>query len=65
MLAARAAKNRPTPSHGGDLLEVNTLVRRLDEPDWHIVRSVKGQKIMAEWRDWPGPAGERPLVSAP
>lgn len=53
------------PARGGSFFESNTLVRRAEETEWHPVNTPEGQKIMAEWKSWRGPNGERPLASVP
>jgi hypothetical protein len=66
--AAHAAR-RPTreriPPPDSRFCQDNTLVRRLDETDWHEASSPEGRKTMSEWRSRTGPRGQRPIVCVP
>ncbi len=53
------------PARDSAFYQDNTLVRREKDTDWHSLSSAEGRKILVEWRDWRGPAGERPVVSTP
>lgn len=55
----------PIPARGSRYFQTNTLVRRLDETQWHDENSVEGRAILVEWQSWHGANGERPLVSLP
>jgi len=41
-----------------------TLVRRVQESQWHAVNTPEGERIMTEWMA-PGPKGETPVVCVP
>ena len=60
--AAHAAK-RPfaekIPSQNSTDFQDNTLVKRPGEASWHAVNTEEARRIMAEWREWRGPAGQR------
>ena len=66
--AAHAAK-RPfgekIPSQNSPDFQDNTLVKRPGEASWHAVSTEAARQIMAEWREWRGPAGQRPIISVP
>jgi hypothetical protein len=66
--AARGAK-RPfgekVPSQNSAYFQDNTLVKRPGEASWHSTRTAEARQIMAEWREWRGPAGQRPTISVP
>jgi len=66
--AAHAAK-RPfgekIPSQNSPDFQDNTLVKRPGEASWHAVSTEEARQIMAEWREWRGPAGQRPIISVP
>ncbi len=62
---ARRIFDGTIPARGSSYFGSNTLVRRADEPDWHPVNTPEGRKIMAEWRTWRGPHGERPVACVP
>ena len=47
-----------------DAVPANTLVRRLNEPEWHPMNSPEGEKIVSEW-NVPGPDGSYPTVCVP
>ncbi|MGP8237301.1 MAG: hypothetical protein ACLQVW_18090 [Limisphaerales bacterium] len=65
---AHAAK-RPflekIPSLNSTGFQENTLVKRPSEASWHAVNTEEARRIMAEWREWRGPAGQRPIISVP
>jgi hypothetical protein len=66
--AAHAAK-RPfgekIPPQNSPDFQDNTLVKRPGEASWHAVSTEAARQIMAEWREWRGPAGQRPIISVP
>jgi hypothetical protein len=45
--------------------QANTLVKRPGEEAWHSAGAEEGRQIMAEWREWRGPDGQRPIISVP
>jgi hypothetical protein len=66
--AAHAAK-RPfrekVPSQNSAYFQANTLVKRPGEGSWHTTDSAEARQMMAEWRNWRGPAGQPPIISVP
>ena len=42
----------------------NTLVRRLQDAEWHALNTTEGKKIASEWNA-PGPDGRTPVVCSP
>jgi len=66
--AAHAAKRPFTeqiPSQSSAYFQDNTLVKRPGEDTWHPIGSEEARQIIAEWRDWLGPAGQSPVISVP
>jgi hypothetical protein len=63
--AAGAAQHAPLPTHDGEFLQENTLVRRPGEAEWHAAGSAAGQAIMAGWRNEACPDGQAPVVCVP
>jgi hypothetical protein len=66
--AAHAAKlpfTEKIPPKGSDYFQDNTMVKRPSEPSWHTAGTEEARKIMAEWREWRGPAGQPPIISVP
>ena len=63
------AQHRPlpfkVPSRDSDYFGTNTLVRRLNEPDWHAASSAEGQRIMNEWRAWKSANGGTLVLCLP
>ena len=53
------------PSQNSPGFQDNTLVKRPGEASWHAVSTEEARQIMAEWREWRGPAGQRPIISVP
>ena len=53
------------PSRSSDFFQTKTLVKRVDESEWHPATSPEGHAILTEWRKWRGPNGERPIISVP
>ncbi len=66
--AAHAAK-RPfaekMPPSNSAYFQDNTLVKRPGEASWHPASTAEARQIMAEWREWRGPAGQPPIISVP
>jgi hypothetical protein len=66
--AAHAAK-RPfgeeIPPPSSAYFRENTLVKRPGEAAWHASGTDEARTIMAEWREWRGPAGQPPIISVP
>ena len=66
--AARVARRTfdgRIPSRDSDYFQTNTLVSRVEPPDWHSSSSPQGQRIMIEWRAWRGPDGQPPVMAVP
>jgi hypothetical protein len=66
--AAHAAKQlfqEKIPSRDSPYFQDNTMVKRPGEAFWHTLGSDEARQIMAEWRDWRGPAGQTPIISVP
>ncbi len=66
--AAHAAKQpfaEKVPSPNSAYFQDNTLVKRPGETSWHAASTAEARRIMAEWRGWSGPAGQRPIISVP
>jgi len=67
----QAAQRAKTPFEGkipdrdGSFVRENTLVRRIDEPQWSASSTEEGRKIMIEWQEWVGPDGKPPVVCLP
>lgn len=53
------------PTRDSDYFQSHTLVRRVEESDWHAVNSAEGLRITSEWRAWRGPEGQAPVVCVP
>jgi hypothetical protein len=53
------------PPRDSDYFQTNTLVKSVDEGDWHFLSSAEGRKLTTAWRTWRGPAGQPPMVCAP
>jgi hypothetical protein len=53
------------PSQNSAYFQDNTLVKRPGETSWHTTRTEEARQIMTEWRQWRGPAGQRPIISVP
>jgi hypothetical protein len=67
-VAAHAAKQPFTekiPSRDSDYFQNNFLVKRPGEASWHTTDTEEARRLMADWREWHGPAGERPIISVP
>jgi hypothetical protein len=66
--AAHTAKQpftKQIPSANSDYFRENTFVKRPDESEWHSVGTDEGRQIMADWREWSGPAGQSTFISVP
>jgi hypothetical protein len=66
--AAHAAKRlfgEQVPSQNSPYFQDNTLVKRPGEASWHTTGTEEARQIMAEWREWRGPDGQRPIISVP
>ena len=53
------------PSASSDYYQTNSFVKRPGDPAWFGVGTEEGRQIIAEWRDWHGPDGQRPVISVP
>jgi len=60
--AVRAGKATSVPSHGERQNQI--FVKRLNETEWHSVKSPEGEQILTEW-NVPGPDGKLPVVCSP
>jgi hypothetical protein len=68
VLAARSSGKPspvPVPPRDSSFFQTNTLVKRLEEPQWHTLSSPEGLKATTEWRSWRGPQGQAPTVCVP
>jgi len=63
--AARRPFGDKVPSQNSAYFQDNTLVKRPGEASWHAIGAEEARKMMAEWREWRGPAGEPPVISVP
>jgi hypothetical protein len=63
--AARRPFAEKIPSQNSAYFQDNTSVKRLGEASWHTVGTEEARQIMAEWREWRGPAGQTPIISVP
>ena len=63
--AARKPFDGKIPSQSSAYYRDNTLVKRPGEDSWHTISTPEARQIMAEWREWRGPAGQPPIVSVP
>jgi hypothetical protein len=53
------------PPASSEYYQLNSFVKRPDDAGWFAVGTEEGRRIMAEWRDWHGPQGQRPVISVP
>jgi hypothetical protein len=53
------------PARDSEFFQTNTLVKRVDAPDWHPLNSPEALEITTEWRTWRGPKGETPMICVP
>jgi hypothetical protein len=60
--AAHRVFNGSVPAYQSAYFQNNTLVKRVDEEEWHPADSDEGKKILAEWRSWRGPDGALPII---
>ncbi len=66
--AAHAAKlpfTEKIPSQSSDYYRNNTYAKRVGEDTWYTIGTDEARQLMAEWREWRGPAGQPPIISAP
>ena len=63
--AARLLFTETMPSPNSAYFQDNTLVTRPGEASWHTIGSDEGRQLTSEWREWRGPAGQRPIISVP
>jgi hypothetical protein len=63
--AAQRPFGEKIPSQNSDYFKDNTFVKRPDEASWHTIGNAEARQIMAEWRQWRGPAGQAPIISLP
>ena len=61
---ARAAGHPAARSIDRSQIPPNTLVRRLQDTDWHPLNTPEGKSIANEWNA-PGPDGRAPVVCSP
>ena len=59
------ALKEPPPSRESEFFRTNSLVRLVDEAEWHVAGSPEGRRVMAEWRRWRAPDGREPVVCMP
>ena len=60
--AVRAGKTTSVPSHQERQTQI--FVKRLNETEWHTVKSPEGELILTDW-NVPGPEGKLPVVCGP
>ncbi len=53
------------PGRSSAYFQTNSLVKSVDETDWHTSNSSEGRRVMTEWRSWRGPDGQPPVVCVP
>ena len=66
--AARAsgqAFKRGIPARDTDYFQTNSLVKGLEEADWHAISSPGGRRAMTAWRSWRGPDAQAPIACFP
>ncbi len=63
--AARLLFGEKIPPPNSAYFQDNTLVKRPGEPSWHTIGSDEARQITTAWREWSGPAGQRPIISVP
>jgi hypothetical protein len=63
--AAKRPFGEPIPSPDSAYFRDNTLVKRPGEASWHPIGTEEARRVMAEWRQWRGPAGQSPIISVP
>jgi len=62
---ARKPFTEKIPSRDSAYFQNNFLVKRPGEAIWYTSGSEEARKLMAQWHDWQGPAGQRPIISVP
>lgn len=64
LLARAAGKifDGTVPSRQSEYVQKNTLVRLVDETDWHPANTPEGRDIIQTWQSWRGPNGSSPRV---
>jgi len=62
--AARAAGRDEQGRINRRQIPSNTLVRRLEDSDWHALNTPEGEEIVNAWNK-PGPDGQTPVVCQP
>jgi hypothetical protein len=62
--SGQAFKGR-IPARDSDYFQTNSLVKGLEETEWHASSSPEGRKAMTAWRSWRGPNGQMPIVCVP
>lgn len=63
--AARLPFLEKIPASDSAYFRDNSLVKRPGETGWHNLGSEEARQLMAEWRAWRGPDGQRPILSVP
>ena len=63
--AAGRAFTERIPPRDSDYFRTNTLVKRVEETEWHLTGSPEGRAVMSEWQSWRGPDGQPPIVCVP
>jgi hypothetical protein len=63
--AAKLPFGEKIPLQGSADFQDNAFVKRPGEAAWHTFGTEEARQIMAEWRDWRGPAGQPPIISVP
>jgi hypothetical protein len=67
-VAAHAAKlpfREQIPAQSSAYFQDSMMVKHPGEASWHSISTAEARQIMAEWREWRGPAGQRPVISVP
>ena len=62
--AGRAFMER-IPPRDSNYFRTNTLVKRVEETEWHLTGSAEGRAVMSEWQSWRGSGGQPPIVCVP
>jgi hypothetical protein len=63
--ASRQAFKGRIPARNSGYFQTNSLVKGLEETEWHASSSPEGRRAMTEWRSWRGPDGQMPIVCVP
>ena len=53
------------PAHDSDYFQINSLVKGLEETEWHASSSSEGRRAMTAWRSWRGPDGQPQVACLP